>query len=244
MMERISREDPPSPEEAAFFRVIEERFCALRGAPMLLSPRDWALISDWWGDGVPLPLVLESLEEVFTARARRGDSGNRINSLAYARPEILRRFRLHREMTSPRRTEGEETERLRGEIRRHLGRVARSLKEAGAVARGRGWTDLANSLTESTATCRSLRKSVAAIGWNPAEAELSLEALDAALLVAARSALEESSIRRIEEETSRILEPRRAMMTEGAYRGTIAAMESRRIRAEFGIPRLSFLVEG
>jgi hypothetical protein len=39
-----------SPEEAEYFRLIEERFCALRGAAMLLSPRDWNLIAGWWAE--------------------------------------------------------------------------------------------------------------------------------------------------------------------------------------------------
>ena len=117
----------PSEEEKSYFRAVEERFCALRGAALLISPRDWALIASWWEESVPLALILDSLEEVFAARARRGDAAEDIGSLAYVRSEVQRRFRLHREMVALRRGEEEESTRLRREIRLHLGRVARGL---------------------------------------------------------------------------------------------------------------------
>jgi len=230
-----------SPEEAEYFRSIEERFCALRGAAMLLSPRDWNLIAGWWAEGVPLLLIMEALDEVFVARRRRGDERGRVNSLSYIKPEILRRWNLHREMTAPRRGEREERERLRQELRRHLGRVARSLKEASATARERNLESLARTLLEASAEVRRFRREASAEGWDSLETENSLERLDAEMLDAAGSALDRAGRLRLDREAEEILRPHRPGMKIEAFRESLAAVRGRLLRRQFDLPRLSIL---
>jgi hypothetical protein len=230
-----------SPEEAEYFRSIEERFCALRGAAMLLSPRDWNLIAGWWAERIPFSLIVEALEEVFVARRRRGDERERVNSLSYIKPEILRRWKLHREMTAPRRGEREEREKLRQEMRRHLGRVARSLKEASSAARERDLESLARTLLEASAEVRRSRREASAEGWDSLEAEKSLERLDVELLDAAGSALDRAGRLRLDREAEEILRPHRPGMKTEAFRESLAAVRGRLLRRQFGLPRLSIL---
>ena len=66
----------------AYFRTIEEAFIRLRGSPLLLSPEDWRQADEWRRAGIPLELVLATLEGVFERRAERGAAG-RIQSLRY-----------------------------------------------------------------------------------------------------------------------------------------------------------------
>jgi hypothetical protein len=235
---------PVSEEEADYFRSIEERFCALRGAPMLLSPRDWNLIAGWWAEGVPLALVLESLEEVFTARRRREGEAGRVNSIAYAKPEILRRFHLRREMIAPRRGEQEEMSRLRLEVRRHLGRSARLLKEAALTQRERGREALACTLLIAAAEARRLRKECGSETWDPSESEQALERLDAEVLAAAEGSMDEAERGRIDREAEQALGAHRRTMRPEAFRESLAAMRGRLMRRGFEIPRLSLLGEG
>jgi hypothetical protein len=235
------RDPPVSPEEVGYFRTIEERFCALRGAAMLLSPRDWNLIAGWWAERIPLPLILEALEEVFLARRRRDDEPGRVSSLAYIRPEVLRRWKLHRELTAPRREEPDEKERLRQEVRRHLGRAARSLKEASSAAREWNLESLARVLLEAVAEVRGLRRESAAEGWDAMEAEKSLGRLDAELLDAAGAALDEAGRLRLDREAEEILLPHRSGMRSEAFRESLAAVRARLLRRQFGLPRLSLL---
>jgi len=230
-----------SPEEAEYFRLIEERFCALRGAAMLLSPRDWNLIAGWWGERIPLALVLEAVEEVFAALRRRAGESGRVNSLGYAAPEVLRRWKLHRELTAPRRGEEEERERLREEVRRHLGRVASSLKAASSAARDRGLERLAGTMLEAAAEVRTLRRESAAKEWEPVRAEKVLESLDAELLQAAEDALDRAARLRLKGEAEEILRPHRPGMRTDAFRETLEAVRARLLRREFGLPHLSLL---
>ena len=79
-----------SPGEAAdeYYSAIEEQFVRRRGAAMLLSPRDWALIGEWKEAGVRLQVVLQGIDNVFDSFERRGPAGRRINSLSYCRQEV------------------------------------------------------------------------------------------------------------------------------------------------------------
>jgi hypothetical protein len=79
-----------------YFTEIEEAFVRLRGKSLLLSPMDWDLMQSWKDDGVPLRVVLRSLEKVFEshqAKARRRP----IQSLSYCKGEVEAQFGEWRE---------------------------------------------------------------------------------------------------------------------------------------------------
>lgn len=234
--------EPLSEEEKSYFQTVEVRFCALRGASMLLSPRDWALITSWWNERVPLSLVLESLEEVFATRVRRGDPAESIGSLAYARSEVQRRFRLHRELVGFRRGE-EESTRLQREIRLHLGRMARRLAQVGDAARGRGQEEMARALIVGAAAIRELRRSAGKAGWNPSSAEERLEQIEAEILDSARAALGEGERKSLQARAREALSRRGLVMSEKAHQGTLRAVEDELLRRAWEIPRISFLAE-
>jgi hypothetical protein len=69
-----------------YFSDVEDLFIRLRGKSLLLSPLDWTLIESW-KRGIPLRVVLRSIEEVFEShksKARRRG----INSLRYCQDEV------------------------------------------------------------------------------------------------------------------------------------------------------------
>jgi hypothetical protein len=90
---------------AAFFHAVEEAFVRLRGAPLLLSPADFQVAARWRREGVPLGLVLATLEEVFAKRRERGARG-RINSLRYCAPAVDAAWQEVQELQGPARREG------------------------------------------------------------------------------------------------------------------------------------------
>src|SRR5688500_13177588 len=112
----------------AYFRAIEEAFVRLRGAPRLLSPADFQVASRWQREGVPLGLVLATLEEVFAKRRERGARG-RINSLRYCAPAIEAAWAEVQELQGPARREASGEELAVGE---RLGELAGALPEAEA----------------------------------------------------------------------------------------------------------------
>ena len=64
--------DGPASEAHEYFRVIEEVFIRLRGAPLLLSPADWQLANEWHRAGIPLEVVCDAVQKVFVRRRERG----------------------------------------------------------------------------------------------------------------------------------------------------------------------------
>jgi hypothetical protein len=73
-----------------YFTEIEEYFWKKRGAHLLVSPLDWAIMETWQKAGVPLETVLKGIDRAFESysRSRRG-GGKPLKSLAYCTDAVL-----------------------------------------------------------------------------------------------------------------------------------------------------------
>ena len=73
-----------------YFTEIEEYFWKKRGAHLLVSPLDWAIIEAWQKAGVPLEAVLKGIDRAFESydRSRRG-AAKPLKSLAYCTDAVL-----------------------------------------------------------------------------------------------------------------------------------------------------------
>jgi hypothetical protein len=74
-----------------YFTEIEEYFWQKRGAHLLVSPIDWAIVETWQKAGIPLPAVLKGIDRAFEtyARSRRAAGGRQLKSLAYCVDAVL-----------------------------------------------------------------------------------------------------------------------------------------------------------
>src|ERR1700730_16692930 len=74
-----------------YFTEIEEYFWQKRGAHLLVSPLDWAIVETWQKAGIPLPAVLKGIDRAFEsyARSRRAAGGRQLKSLAYCVDAVL-----------------------------------------------------------------------------------------------------------------------------------------------------------
>jgi len=73
-----------------YFTEIEEHFWRKRGAHLLVSPLDWAIMETWQKAGVPLEAALKGIDRAFESyqRSRRG-GGKPMKSLAYCTDAVL-----------------------------------------------------------------------------------------------------------------------------------------------------------
>jgi hypothetical protein len=87
-----------SPQEAMaelnyfnYFTEIEEYFWQKRGAQLLVSPLDWAIVETWQKAGIPLSAVLKGIDRAFESysRSRRAASGRQLKSLTYCVDAVL-----------------------------------------------------------------------------------------------------------------------------------------------------------
>ncbi len=83
MVSESSMKRTKSHNDQEYFRKIERKFVQLRGGPLLISPKDWALMVEWSNQGIPAVVIIEALEEGFENAAFRGASKKSINSLHY-----------------------------------------------------------------------------------------------------------------------------------------------------------------
>src|ERR1035438_6400688 len=68
-----------------YFTEIEEYFWKKRGAHLLVSPLDWAIMETWQRAGIPLDAALKGIDRAFESYSgsRRGGSGKPLKTLAY-----------------------------------------------------------------------------------------------------------------------------------------------------------------
>jgi hypothetical protein len=73
-----------------YFTEIEEYFWKKRGAHLLVSPLDWAIMEAWQKAGVPLDAALKGIDRAFESyqRSRRG-AGKPLKNLAYCTAAVL-----------------------------------------------------------------------------------------------------------------------------------------------------------
>jgi hypothetical protein len=74
-----------------YFTEIEEYFWRKRGAHLLVSPLDWAIVETWQKAGIPLSAVLKGIDRAFESwgRSRRAAGGRQLKSLAYCVDAVL-----------------------------------------------------------------------------------------------------------------------------------------------------------
>ena len=69
----------------SYARAIERLWAELLERPVILSPRDWALVSEWYERSIPLALIEEAIETV-RLKMRRGRRAPR--NLSYLAPSV------------------------------------------------------------------------------------------------------------------------------------------------------------
>jgi hypothetical protein len=211
--ERVGGE-PGGDLAVAYFRAIEDAFVRLRGAPLLLSPADFQVASRWQREGVPLGLVLATLEEVFAKRRERGARG-RINSLRYCAPAVEAAWAEVQELQGPARREaGEELA-----IGERLGELA------GALPEGEAWD--------------AWRARLLALEGAPAEVEERLRLLDDELVAEAERHLGGAERERLAAEVESILEGLRDRFPDVELVALRGRLFRQRLRRAHGLPVLS-----
>ena len=205
----------PSEEDVAYFRAIEDAFVRLRCAPLLLSPADFQVAARWRREGVPLALVVASLEEVFAKRREREAKG-RINSLRYCAPAVDAAWAEVRELQGPARR----------------ATVSEMPVEERLVA-------LAEALPEALEARAEWRDRLLALR-GPAEAvEEALRALDDELLAAADAALTPDARERLADEMEAILEGLRDRFPDSELETLRAQLRRQRLRRMADLPVLT-----
>ena len=208
-----------------YFTEIEERFQQRRGALLLLSTLDWALIETWREAGIPLDAVLRGIDAAFDkyeARQKRGRM-RRINGLAWCAQAVVEAAEDLREAaagTATTPTQSRESGFERERVAAHLESAAAAL-DAAAVA-PEACSATAVRLRQLAAEVRTTSDNAPAHDLEALERTLTV--LEEKLFVALTAAAPEDLLVGLKEHAARELAP---------YRSRMGAVQLRQVERQF-----------
>ena len=221
-----------------YFTEIEERFQQRRGALLLLSTLDWALIETWREAGIPLQAVLRGIDAAFDkyqARQKRGRM-RRINGLAWCAQAVMAAAEEMQEAAVG-AASGAEPEREAGFEHE---RVAQHLEAAAAAL---------DSATVAPATCRATAARLRELAGGVRSAmnkhvdleslERSLTVLEEKLYAALTAAAPEELLVGLKEHAARELAPYRSRMGAVQLRQVEHQFVQKQLLVQYALPRLS-----
>jgi len=227
-----------------YFTEIEEYFWKKRGAHLLVSPLDWAIMEAWQKAGVPLEAVLKGIDKAFESyqRSRRG-AGKALKSLAYCTDAVLEAAEEHQEAaagTGPNSGRTVATETFsRGELRTYFEKNVERLKQAAEQWSARQ-PEMAARLTE---IAQSLAESVTLLDapgmLDLEDLERRLTILDEKVHAALTGHAPEEILLKVRRELDRQLAAYRRKMKSEQLAMVEKQYLQKRLLEEFGLPRLS-----
>jgi hypothetical protein len=227
-----------------YFTEIEEYFWKKRGAHLLVSPLDWAIMEAWQKAGVPLEVVLKGIDSAFESyqRSKRGAS-KPLKSLAYCTDAVLQAAEEQQDAATGKAPKnagvaaGEPFSR--DELRKYFARNIARLKEAAAnqFSLQPALTPRFGEIASALETSATLLDSPGTLDLEDLERRLTI--LDDKLHALLTSGAPEELLLKIRREVDgQVALYRRKMKAE-----QLAMVEKqyiqKRLLEEFGIPRLS-----
>lgn len=213
-----------------YFTEIEETFVRRRGRNLFLSPLDWALIEAWQDRGVPLHIVIRSIESVFDVFDKQPVGTRTIKTLFYCREEIEAQYtEWLTSQTGKSDSSGSSTEQFSTEdVAAHIANAVAALK---ANSTDGLQEDLARASARLDELAANMTDDVETVDKTLGDIE---KFLDRAML----TNWEPVHLKSLEKEIAAQLKAYKAEMEKDAYRNTFELMLLKRLREEAGIPRL------
>jgi hypothetical protein len=228
---------------------IEDTFVRRRGKHLFVSAIDWALIETWKQIGIPLHVVLRGIEKAFDsweAKPRRRS----IKTLLYCQEEVEAQYAEWLESRLGAATDDGTTTANEGEdsaqpfsrpaILEHLRQARAKLIETCDQGKANGHHDLcevlaraANLLADLEAECSTGARP------NAQRLEHSLGGIERQLSEALRTAVSQEQLAEITKEIKKQFRPYRSQMEAAVYEQTVDNFLLKRLREQFGVPRLS-----
>jgi hypothetical protein len=226
-----------------YFTEIEEYFWKKRGAHLLVSPLDWAIMETWQKAGVPMEAVLKGIDRAFESygRSRRG-AGKPLKSLAYCTDAVLQAAEDALEAaagSAPKNGREVKEPFPCEELKVYLARNAARVAAAARKDEGRN-PEMAARLTEIAESVRGsalLLDSPAKLDFEDLERRLTV--LDDKISALVMTHATEDLLLRIRREVDGQLSAYRRKMKAEQLALVEKKYTQKRLLEEFGLPRLS-----
>jgi hypothetical protein len=227
-----------------YFTEIEEYFWKKRGAHLLVSPLDWAIMEAWQKAGVPLEAALKGIDKAFESyqRSRRG-AGKPLKNLAYCTDAVLEAAEEQQEAaagSAPRVARAKASEAFsRDELKTYFAKNVAHLKRT-AEKTLQQQPEIAGRLTEIAESLESSGQLLDASGTLDLEdLERRLTILDEKIQALLTNHAPEELMLKIRREVDRQLAMYRRKMKAEQLAMVEKQYVQKRLLEEFGLPRLS-----
>ena len=229
-----------------YFTEIEEYFWQKRGAHLLVSPIDWAIVETWQKAGIPLSAVLKGIDRAFEsyARSRRAAGGRQLKTLSYCVDAVLEAAEEEKETaagTGPVATRAKKQEETfsREVLRTFFNKnVERLLAAASAVRAAQ--PEIASRMDETRARLAELSPLVESPGTLDLEdLERRLTVIEEKLTAAMTAGAPEQFLLDIRRDMDHQLAPYRRKMSSAQLAQLERQYMQKRLWERYNLPRLS-----
>jgi hypothetical protein len=229
-----------------YFTEIEEYFWQKRGAHLLVSPLDWAIVETWQKAGIPLSAVLKGIDRAFEsyARSRRAASGRQLKTLSYCVDAVLEAAEEEKEVaagTGPTTASAKKEEETFSSSALHNFFEANIERFAAAAVAQRGsQPDLASRLEETRVRLQEILLLAEAPGRVDLEdIERRLTVVEEKLTAALTASAPEEFLLDIRREMDHQLAPYRRKMNAAQLAQLERQYMQKRLWERYNLPRLS-----
>ena len=226
----------------SYFSEIEDTFIRRRGKHLLLSPIDWALIESWKDRGVPLHVALRAIEHAFDSHQAKARKRS-VKTLLYCEEEVEAQYAEWLESRvgsqAPAGDEERQSPFPREVVLKYLNQSLEHLKTL-YEKRLSVEDELTEALSHAIALLTEIKDDYASAAAPSArKLEDSLTGIERLLSDALRSTLSAEHAENLRSEILIQLRPYRSHMDKSVYEQTLDNLLIKRLRDEFGVPRLS-----
>jgi ABC-type transporter Mla subunit MlaD len=226
-----------------YFTEIEEYFWRKRGAHLLVSPLDWAVMETWQKAGVPLEAALLGIDRAFESyqRSRRG-AGKALKSLAYCTDAVLDAAEERQEAAAGAQPESKPEAKQpfsRDELRAYLERNSDLLQRAATRCNSSqpALSSLLRQVSDSVASTATLQEAPGPLRLEDLERQLTI--LDDKIYAALLTHANESLLLKIRREVDSQLSAYRRKMKADQLALVERQYSQKRLLDEYQVPRLS-----
>ena len=221
-----------------YFTEIEEYFWKRRGAILLVSTLDWALIDTWKQAHIPIEAVLKGIDQTFEKYEKRRHRSRRVNSLAFCHQAVLAAAEEGERATLPHPSAGDPIPR--GELAKFLASNAEALGKAAQGFEEQGRPESASTFRQLAASLGELSEAAqTAVPMDLEEVERRLTVLEEKMLSILQNATPEGELVAIRAEMDRALGPARQKMGSEQIAHLQKQFLARKLLAKADLPRLS-----
>jgi hypothetical protein len=229
-----------------YFTEIEEYFWRKRGAHLLVSPLDWAIVETWQKAGIPLPAVLKGIDRAFESwvRSRRAAGGRQLKSLVYCVDAVLDAAAEAQEAAAGAGPEVKSSRQAaepfsRNEISSYFERNGERLRRA-AKKHVASHPVLAARLEETAKRLEAVSELLdPAVSLNLEDLETRITVLEDKLTASLSADADENEMLAIRREMNTALAPYRRKMSAEQLAQLERQYMQKRLYEFFGVPRLS-----